>query len=190
MDVPYVGFLQFRTSYIVLSVLFSNHPTCLRHYGVFFRFLHFMSFQCFVTTTRAALTAHYSINPRLGLSLTHLPPSEDRRFRQTWVGLDIRKENAFMSRWDLFKWDLEPGSEILLSCLYRTSFFILRWEMWVCVSLETGLERFSKELGLSRSKEYKPWSLHLTELQIGLCSLNFSQIKEPCHPYVSIFSCG
>lgn len=87
-----------------------------------------MSPQCFVTTTRAALTAHYSIYPRLGLSLTHLPPSEDQRFRPTWVGSNTRKKkkkekSAFMSRCDLFKWDLEPGSEILFSSVYRTRFF-------------------------------------------------------------------
>lgn len=84
-----------------------------------------------------------------------------------------------MSRCDLFKWDLEPGSEILFSCVYRTSFFIRRWEMLMCVIPGTGLERFGKELGLSRSKEYKPWSLHLSVLRIGSCTLNFFRLKMP-----------
>lgn len=43
------------------------------------------------------------------------------------------KKNAFMSWCDLFKWDLEPGSEILFSCVRRTSFFITGWEKLMCV---------------------------------------------------------
>lgn len=80
-----LSFLSSERLANVLSALICNQPTCLRQYAslFFFQSLDFMSLQCFVTTTRAALTAHYSINPRLGLSLTHLPPSEDRRFRQT-----------------------------------------------------------------------------------------------------------
>lgn len=35
-----------------------------------------------------------------------------------------KKWSAFMSRCDLFKWDLEPGSEILFSCVHRASFFL------------------------------------------------------------------
>lgn len=177
----HVGFLQFWASCkcVVCAYLLSSNMS--KTVWCFFRFLHFMSLQCFVTTTRAALTARYSINPRLGLSLTHLPPSEDRRFRQTWVGLDIRrkKKNAFMSRCDLFKWDLEPGSEILFSRVYRTSFFITRWEMLVCVSSETSLERFGKELGLSRSKEYKPWSLHLSQLPYRSPRTEFFWLNRP-----------
>lgn len=144
--------LPYFSSEHLANMLISNHPTCLRQYGgFFFRFLHFMSLQCFVTTTRAALTAHYSINPRLGLSLTHLPPSEDQRFGRTWVGLDIRKKECFhVPMWSL---QMGPGREILSSCVCHTSFFIGRWEMLVCVSSETGLERFGKELGLSRSKK-------------------------------------
>lgn len=74
-----------------------------------------------------------------------------------------KKRTAFMSQCDLFKWDLEQESKILLSCMYCTSFFIIRREILVCVGPETGLQRIGKELRLCRSKEYKPWSLHPSE---------------------------
>lgn len=164
MNVVHAGFLQSWASCKCVVLLICNHPICLRQYGVFFQSLHFMSLQCFVTTTRAALTAHYSINPRLGLSLTHLPPSEDQRFRQIWVGLDIRKKECFhVPMWSL---QMGPGTweRNIVSLFVAHKLFHHKMTHMVCVSLETGLERFGKELGLSRSKEYKPWSLHLSEL--------------------------
>lgn len=108
MDEAQVGFLQFLVSCKCVVCAYLQSPDMSKTVWCFFRFLRFMSLQCFVTTTRAALTAHYSINPRLGLSLTHLPPSEDRRFRQTWVGLDIRKKECFhVPMWSL---QMGPGT--------------------------------------------------------------------------------
>lgn len=145
----------------------------------FFQSLDFMSLQCFVTTTRAALTAHYSINPRLGLSLTHLPPSEDRRFRQTWVELDIRKKECFhVPMWSP---QMGPGTwerNIIWLFLSAQAFFIIRWDMLVCVSPETVLERFAEELELSRLKEYTPWSLHLSELPLQVTLVRAFSVQE------------
>lgn len=98
------------------SLQSSNISKTVFLFSLMFFFFYILSLQFFVTTTQAALTAHYSIYPRLGLPLTHLSPSQDRASRQTWVELYIIKKNAFMSWCDLFKWDLEPVTEILFSC--------------------------------------------------------------------------
>lgn len=126
----------------VLSVLIRYHPTCLRQHGVFFRSLHFMSLQCFVTTTRAALTAHYSINPRLGLSLTHLPPSEDRRFRQIRVGFGYRSGvggGGMLSCSSVISsngtWNL--GAKCCLAVCSTWAFSISGWDVLVCRKSQT-----------------------------------------------------
>lgn len=132
----------------------------------------------------ASLVLCYNHSSSINSSLLHLPKTRivsnsfttirGSTLQANMIGSGCKdKKNAFMSRCDLFKWDLEPGSEILFSRVYRTSFFIIRWETQVCVSPRTGLERFGEELGLSRSKKYKPWSLHLSELCMWFCGLNF-----------------
>lgn len=152
----------------VLSVLICNHPTCLRQHGVFFRSLHFMSLQCFVTTTRAALTAHYSINPRLGLSLTHLPPSEDRRFRQIRARFGYGKERGggMLSCSSVFSsngtWNL--GAKCCLAVCSTRAFSILEWAVLVCIRSQTQSWVVLARKSMSRSKEYKPSSLWLLEI--------------------------
>lgn len=152
----------------VLSVFICYHPTYLRQHGVFFRSLRFMSLQCFVTTTRAALTAHYSINPRLGLSLTHLPPSEDRRFRQLRAGFggDGGGRGGMLSCSSVISsngtWNL--GAKCCLAVCSTWAFSISGWRAGVHKISNPVLRGFGIEDGMSRSKEYKPSSLQLLEI--------------------------
>ena len=163
----------------VLSVLISNHPTCLRQCGV-----------SSISVRDVPLVLCYNHSNSINSSLLHLPKTWTVSNSFTTIrGSALQanmsrlgcKEKRMLSCPDVISsngtWNL--GVKYCLAVWYRTSFFIMRWEM--CVRLRTGPERFGKELGLSTSKRYKPWSLHPPELGVGFSGRNFFQITETFH---------
>lgn len=120
-----------------------------------------MVFFFFISVFYASLVLCYNHSSSINSSLLHLPKTwivsnsfttiRGSTLQANMIGSGCKdKKNAFMSRCDLFKWDLEPGSEILFSRVYRTSFFHQKMRdagVCVCKVQELVLRGLVKEWG-------------------------------------------
>lgn len=130
----------------------------------------------------------YNHSSSINSSLLHLPKTwivsnsfttiRGSTLRANMSGVE-HKEERVLSCPDVISsngtWNL--GVKYCLGACTTQAFFITRWEILVRVSPESGPERFGKKkTNLCRSKKYKPWSLYLTELCLGLL-LKFEILK-------------